>query len=218
MTNTKPGNRGPRTPAIRWVIAALIVAVATGWFWSTTLNATPAWDDPGPITSDAELVALAHATCPAALDKGSCSDYSVVLVKDLPDAGQVPINWQASSEAAGMATPNISEVRLNPALAGQGGVASQWVIAHEWNHVEQALLAETQRGRDAMKQRAFDLFQPRTTPEFQPDDALELLADCMTAGDGAPEPPDRGYYLARLAPGEPTEKTCRGWEEALHGE
>lgn len=172
--------------------------------------------------STQEVIAIAKEACTQTLGVGNCDDYPVVVQKLSGEAGRAvsEASWNTRNEVYSSQIKPV-KVILDPWLKEQDPQYVKHVAAHEWNHVEQYLLAETPERYDAMQERANDYFDGiAKTPLKNTTGGIELLTDCMTVlGDGVGMGPGREgptSYVMGLTTAKTTKEACGdGWKKLL---
>lgn len=177
------------------------------------------------VGSRKALLALVEAVCPAALDAGSCSDY-VVKVGDTGEAeGETTIRFEPKViDGHWTVRTRATTVTVHPRLVHATRDYALYVATHEWNHVEQAVLARTQDRYRAMERKAAAYFQPRARKGVSLKGTTggeELLTDCMAWFGDDMQPgyeedyPVSGYAAMYLEVGTMREACGKEWKALL---
>ena len=168
---------------------------------------------------------IAYDVCPQALDEGDCLDYTVEIT-DLDNAfGLVEVSWERPKPG----TPEhdiplkTSNVMLDRSLTDKPAQYVANVAAHEWNHVEQALILKNLANRNALKKRAFDYYDAKVPGGLTRDNlGIEILTDCMaTEGDNVPAGVGETvvpHYVKTYMGATDTTEACGDWQAVLHGD
>lgn len=178
-------------------------------------------DDTEGLTEE-QVRQIAYDVCPQALDEGDCLDYSVEIT-DLDGAfGLVEVSWERPKE--GVSDEDVpltaSGVMLNRSLTEKPAQYVANVAAHEWNHIEQALLVKNLKARNELKKRAFDYYDARVPGGLPRDDlGVEILTDCMaTEGDNVPAGVGGSvvpHYVKTYMGATDAAEACGDWEAVL---
>lgn len=172
--------------------------------------------------STEEVISIAREACAQTLEVGNCDDYPVEVQKLSGEAGRAvsEASWSTRNEVYSSQIRPV-KVILDPWLKDQDPQYVKHVATHEWNHVEQYLLAQTPERYDEMQERANDYFDAiANTPLRGTTGGIELLTDCMTVvGDGVEMGPGREgptSYVLGLTSAQSTEEACGdGWRDLL---
>lgn len=209
------------------------LATALGRGTDTATQWEPSLHDPTYLAEDPaartrteeQLRQIAYDVCPQALDAGDCRDYTVEIT-DLDGAlGLVEVSWErpASGTPENEVPLKTSGVKLDRSLLGKPTQYVANVAAHEWNHIEQALVLGNLEARNALETRAYDYYDARV-PSGLPrrEVATEILTDCMaTLGDNVPadaENTTAPHYLRSYTGTADPVEACGQWEAVLTGE
>lgn len=167
---------------------------------------------------------IAYDACPQALDEGTCLDYQVQVKPLNGPLGLVEVTWDRPKEGTdtNQVPLKTSGVMLDEGLLKRDPQYVANVAAHEWNHIEQALIAGSLAGRERMKIRARDYYGAKVPGGLPRDDlGLEILADCMaTVGDNVPagkQPGSLPFYLKTYLGTMSARDACGDWEMVLRG-
>lgn len=177
------------------------------------------------VGSRKALLALVEAVCPDALDAGSCDDY-VVKVGDTGEAeGETMVRFEPKViDGHWTVRTRATTVTVHPRLVHATRDYAAYVAAHEWNHVEQAVLARTQDRYRAMERKAAAYFQPRARKGVSLKGTTggeELLTDCMAWFGDDVQPgyeedyPVSGYAAMYLEVGTMREACGKEWKALL---
>lgn len=142
----------------------------------------------------------------------------------------VPIRIAPTPKAAAVANFYLAEegnraefITVDPETLKMPPVQASFLIAHEWNHMEYALITGTPKKYHESMDRAQYYYSQVDGMKLSRDLAMEIQTDCMTLkGSGQSWEGSYPYYLSKAV--KPSnkeynaERTCIHWKDVLYGD